>query len=452
MKINVNLKIDKLLLFFLVCAILPNGLFKLICSYTNTLRPWLNLDYIVVAMFFCLPRFWIRVLAALLLVYIFLIDCLLIVVQLFPLHGISDAIHLLPLIWRAPIEYCLMLGLAVIWLVVIFYLNFKQNNNYYVKQRIVLGLYLLLVGAMYNSLISPNFAESRLVFFFVQDNSNNFSQTDNSNADARMLNSGNKSLSLQLFKHNDNNKLLLIINESWGSAINTKLQDVVIQNILNKHEHFEILERGIKKFNGVTVQAELKELCQIDLPLLDTHNIVNLNLTNCLPNLLQKRGYTTFAIHGSTGSFYNRVAWYPTVGFQYQRFLEDMPQSPRCSPFNGVCDSAIFADVKKMLLHKPKTFVYWMTLTTHFPYAKQDMHNNRLDCQQYGLIQGSNSCRNHVLQTQFFDQLAQWVNDPQMKGVEVVIIGDHMPPMFDVNEQNTVYNQNTVSWLHFKIK
>ncbi|WP_144235358.1 sulfatase [Snodgrassella alvi] len=118
----------------------------------------------------------------------------------------------------------------------------------------------------------------------------------------------------------------------------------------------------------------------------------------------------------------------------------------------GVCDTAIFADVKKMLLRKPKTFVYWMTLTTHFPYAEQDIHNSRLDCQQYGLNQGSKSCRNNVLHAQFFDQLAQWVSDPQMKGVEVVIIGDHMPPMFDVAEQNTVYNEHTVSWLHFKIK
>jgi hypothetical protein len=26
-----------------------------------------------------------------------------------------------------------------------------------------------------------------------------------------------------------------------------------------------------------------------------------------------------------------------------------------------------------------------------------------------------------------------------------------MPPMFDLVEQNTVYNEHTVSWLHFKI-
>jgi phosphoglycerol transferase MdoB-like AlkP superfamily enzyme len=65
--------------------------------------------------------------------------------------------------------------------------------------------------------------------------------------------------------------------------------------------------------------------------------------------LLQKRGYTTFAIDGSSGSFYDRAAWYPVVRFQHQQFLKNMPQSPRCASFDSVCDSAIFVDVKNVV-------------------------------------------------------------------------------------------------------
>lgn len=452
LKININLNIFNLFLSFLICAVLPNSLFILVCYSTHTLRPWLNLDYVVVAVLFCLPWLWVRILATALLLYTFLIDCLLITVQLFPIQNISASTHLLPFIWQAPLEYLLMLGMAVIWLIIIFYLSIRQNNNYYIKQRIVLGLYVLLTGIICNFFITSNFAASQLIFFSVQGSSNNYSQADNLNADARMFNSGKKSLSMQLFKNNHNNRLLLIIDESWGSALNMQLQNAVIQKLLDKRNNLEFFEHGIKKFNGVTVQAELKELCQIDLPSLDTQNIVNLNLNNCLPNLLKNRGYTTFAVHGSAGSFYNRADWYPAIGFQHQQFLENMQHLPKCYPFKGVCDSAIFADVKKMLLAQPKSFVYWMTLTTHFSYAEEDIHNIRLNCAQYDLKLGSKSCRNNMLHAQFFDQLAQWINDPQMKGVEVVVIGDHPPPMFDTVEQNTVYNEYAVSWLHFKIK
>jgi hypothetical protein len=68
-------------------------------------------------------------------------------------------------------------------------------------------------------------------------------------------------LGLQLFKHNDKNKLLLTVGESWGSALDTLIQNAVVQKLLNRYENFVFFERGIKKFNGVTMQAELKELC-----------------------------------------------------------------------------------------------------------------------------------------------------------------------------------------------
>lgn len=40
-----------------------------------------------------------------------------------------------------------------------------------------------------------------------------------------------------------------------------------------------------------------------------------------------------------------------------------------------------------MLLHKSKTFVYWMTLTTHFSSAKQDIHNCKLECLSMALFE-----------------------------------------------------------------
>ena len=39
-----------------------------------------------------------------------------------------------------------------------------------------------------------------------------------------------------------------------------------------------------------------------------------------------------------------------------------------------------------------------------------------------------------------------------MKGVEVVIVGDHMPPLFGNEEIYPYLRWQDVSWLHFKVK
>ncbi|PIT55096.1 hypothetical protein BHC44_02710 [Snodgrassella alvi] len=96
-------------------------------------------------MLFCLSHFWIRILAALLLIYIFLSDCLLIVVWLFPLQGISDAIDSDSSNGLSPDT-----GIGCNWVVYLFYLNIRQNYKYHVKQRIVLGLYVFLAGVICN--------------------------------------------------------------------------------------------------------------------------------------------------------------------------------------------------------------------------------------------------------------------------------------------------------------
>lgn len=451
MQLKLKPSFIKSLLIFIFCALFPNILFWIVNYFTHTTRSWINLDYFVIALFFCLPSIWIRLLASILLIVDFFIDSLLIVVQLFPIKGMIDSFQLFPLIRTAPTEYRLMLGLALIWLLIIVFAMNLQRKKQDIKFKIILTLYIVLGSLIVAYSYSPKFASSRFIGY-LEGKYNNFKQEDNLNADARMLNSGHKSLSLQLLPQTDSNRILLIVDESWGSALNPKLQDAIVQKILDKRDNFEYFERGIKKFSGVTVQAELKELCQLDLPVIDTQNIKKKDLSKCLPKLLRDRGYTTYAVHGSTGTFYDRDDWYPAVGFQHLLFLENMKNKPICSAFEGICDSAIFPDIKKMLLANQQSFVYWMTLTTHFPYAQQDIELKRIHCEQYGLSPDSRACRNNILHAQFFDQLAQWLDDPALKGLEVVVIGDHMPPMFDLAAQQATYHDYTVSWLHFKLK
>ncbi|MBG8681344.1 hypothetical protein E4O59_01530 [Neisseria meningitidis] len=61
-------------------------------------------------------------------------------------------------------------------------------------------------------------------------------------------------------------------------------------------------------------------------------------------------------------------------------------------------------------------------------------------------------CKGLSLHTQFFDQLADLIQRPEMKGTEVIIVGDHPPPVGNLNETFRYLKQGHVAWLHFKIK
>lgn len=51
-----------------------------------------------------------------------------------------------------------------------------------------------------------------------------------------------------------------------------------------------------------------------------------------------------------------------------------------------------------------------------------------------------------------FDDFAMLIQQPEMKGVEVIVVGDHMPPLSDGEDIYPFVRWQAVSWLHFKIK
>ena len=57
-----------------------------------------------------------------------------------------------------------------------------------------------------------------------------------------------------------------------------------------------------------------------------------------------------------------------------------------------------------------------------------------------------------MLQAQFFEGLAKLNSQPEMQGVEVVLIGDHQPPITNGVARFREYDYPLVTWLHYKIK
>lgn len=57
-----------------------------------------------------------------------------------------------------------------------------------------------------------------------------------------------------------------------------------------------------------------------------------------------------------------------------------------------------------------------------------------------------------VLNSQFNDGLADLINMPEMKGVEIIVVGDHSPMFLKYGENSKYFDMSKVSWVHFKIK
>lgn len=139
------------------------------------------------------------------------------------------------------------------------------------------------------------------------------------------------------------------------------------------------------------------------------------------------------------------------MGFKETIFAEHHSDKKRCSAFNGICDGEMFDTVAQKFANHDKLFFYWLTLTSHASYPKKDIHNHRLDCNKHGLPKGD-ICNNFMLHTQFFDGLGELIKRPEMAGVEVIVVGDHMPPLMMREPIHPHIHWQRVSWLHFKVK
>ena len=61
------------------------------------------------------------------------------------------------------------------------------------------------------------------------------------------------------------------------------------------------------------------------------------------------------------------------------------------------------------------------------------------------------SCRNLKLQAQFFFHLAKVLKQPQMRGVDVIVVGDHTPAILNQSEKEEIFDGNNVLILNFTV-
>jgi len=446
----------------LLLIILPNLLLESARHLLHFHRLPFNLDYIPPLLLLVAGGRWLRSLGAILLLLVLIVDLLLVFMEYYPSLRLADFLYLVSLTFNTDklmILACLGVVVALLayaWLIIRLCRLAWPVETCLVAFCVVLLQAGVAVARPFDSTFFSNgFSESRAAFLILHKDRN---YTEILNADVLSPYHGLHATApwTEALQQQQplNRKLLLILVESWGMPNNPAIHDDILRRIYEQRDKLDFFRTGSFPFLGLTSEAELRELCQLHTASLDLLE-VKTGFQGCFPHQLLKRGYATYGLHGAGGIVYGRESWYRLAGLQNTRFIEDIDVSSYCIPFDGVCDWDMLKLIENIFARDQAIFVHWLTLTSHFYYARSDIHNTRFDCAKYGM-KADEACRNLMHQTQFFDNLVQLLSAPSMKGVEVIAVGDHFPPLFAM--EDAIFKRETpqsrtadVPWLHFRI-
>ena len=446
--------LSKRFIFFFIGA---NAPFFLVKFFVPDGRGWFNIDYAIIFLVGILVSEGRGALFLLSLLFFvaFVVDAVAWIHFYFSFVRLSNLFDLLSFVSYAPYIYRYVFGLVVFvgalyaTLLIIFLL--KTNNNQ--KEKIPHLVLILLLISFFVKYISTYYFDYRKIIdsqLYESMNSNGvYVVSKGGNIENGKYAGAIDYLGLR-GSSESRKKILLIIVESFGVFRDEVRYGKIIDPLLDIKEKYINFKSGEITYDGSTLSAEMRELCGLGIINPFVYSGRDERFDKCIPHQLLRDGYYTYAIHGASGIMYSRDKWYPDMGFKNEDFYENLPRNSFCRSFPGRCDRDLFPRVAAIFKKNNKAFVHWMTLNSHSPYDLRDLKYSE-KCSYFLLPDGSETCRNALLVHDFMRNLAEFiVHDDSMRGVRVVIVGDHEPPIFG-GEHGVYYKPKKVPWFSFDV-
>ncbi len=429
----------------------------LLACWSGSERAFINIDYFLPLLCLVSRRILLFFLS---FIVVYFFDFLGVFAQIFPFIRLSDIFYLLKFSFISSSVYKLYGLCILVFLIGELFLVSKfyriECNKYFL---FFFNIFILIYG------VDVYFGSQKKVSFWKPDGdalvasqivnyldyrNRGFIKTYEVSGEAfqkNIVSSASKKLFEDLDKHK---KILLIVNESWGVPNRPAIQLDVLSPLLGNPKISQV-QQGVLDFEGFTIGGELRELCQKSVQHFNLKNQMD-GFENCLPNLYKKNGYQTVAVHGALGLMYDRLYWYPRAGFEKTYFRDlglNLPDS-HCYSFPGNCDRDIAQRISYEFEINNELFLYWLTLTTHATYDERDLRVDLFDCKKHSIEEDTSSCRNLKLQKQYFDTLSNLIKPEFMKGVYVIVVGDHEPPI--IKTEKNVFIPSKVAYINFLVK
>ena len=189
---------------------------------------------------------------------------------------------------------------------------------------------------------------------------------------------------------------------------------------------------GDVPFLGATTAGEFRELCGEQRTF---RNAPIAPRRDCLPQLLRAAGFRTFALHGFRETLFNRARWYPLVGFDSimgERAMRQRGITGACGTvFRGICDRDAASVVRQTLAEAPaseRRFVYWLTLSAHFPVDESAIRGVPEVCVRTGVTDKTLCLLMRVWSTDL-EAVRAIALDPALPPTRFIVVGDHQPPL-----------------------
>ncbi|MFC0243736.1 sulfatase-like hydrolase/transferase [Rhodopseudomonas telluris] len=209
-----------------------------------------------------------------------------------------------------------------------------------------------------------------------------------------------------------------------------------------------VVTSGQTTYFGSTTSGEMRELCGTRMFYKD---YVAQDADRCLPDRLAQRGYATVAVHGFVGGMFERHQWYPTIGFDRSLFGAELIKTTGrvCGDsFRGACDAdlaPLLAAAQPADAGNAPRFVYWLTLNSHVPVAPDQARTNFACGHDGGPFGQTDVCRMAELWHDVFNVVAQLARDPALRRPEILIVGDHAPPLWS-KRGRAQFEPGQVAW------
>lgn len=243
----------------------------------------------------------------------------------------------------------------------------------------------------------------------------------------------------------------LVIVESMGRFRDGRADSLLFAALLDPavRERYEV-RRGTVPYDGPTTAGEFRELCG---ELRTYRTAPREALPGCLPARLRARGFRTIALHGFRRGLFDRKSWYPRIGFDSivdDAVIRGGRDVPLCgSIFRGPCDAAV-GSIFAALLATPRDahrFVYWLTLSAHFPADTRAAQGSAFDCGVWrALAEDTNACLLARIWSRDLAAVRSAALSPATPPTRFVVVGDHAPPLPD-ERLSRLFVDGVVPWV-----
>lgn len=248
--------------------------------------------------------------------------------------------------------------------------------------------------------------------------------------------------------------VVVVIVESLGYMIDPKARQQIAAPLYDPEIAKDyVLTAGHTVYYGSTTAGEMRELCDTRTFYTD---YVYKHGQSCLPEVLDKRGYTSVAFHAFAGGMFERKDWYPKVGFEREMFRGQILKRTKrvCgSAFKGACDADMAPVIDNTSLRVGKSgkprFIYWLTLNTHIPVAPGEARTN-FHCQREKNAFGQKTvCRMAELWHDVFRVVKTIALNPAVGPADILVVGDHAPPLWSKRGRN-MFAAGQVAWYRLR--